>query len=1075
MPVNEYLKLAELLLKQKSDQLDLSTTIASLPPLDEALLEALGETAEKQAYTSPHFGYEITHLASLAANQQSAPLRLRSLSAWYQARAANHWARPLLVPALFRRARLGFAELNEVAWMAACDWQQHELSWANDKQTQAVKTLSNILPVLENSSLKRFSPYCRLSLATNQIYLRRFTDAQTSIAQSEAYFEEQNDPSGQAQCWLVQSSLLRSQNQFERAVQKLDAALEVFSKDHSTALIAKSYYQYGLNSLFGTTNLTKTIAFFEQADTLFLESDLELWHGICLTFLGAAVLQDGQLEKAEGSFIEAGQVFHRNRTTGLLADNYTTHGLFNLSKGNAEASIALFRKAAVLHKQTGKSLNTWIDTANLGKAYSIAGRYQDALLTLEKAKEALNPFENTLTLADCELNIASVWFYLREFRLSLDHLQQAERFYQINQQNASLTTTSNLKARIYFEMNDPKKSLECLQQSLERSLQYHLRPQAALAHRLIGEMSVRAHYFDEALEHLQFSLKLFSSMGMTLEAASCHLAFGAYYTAIDCPVEAGENYLEALKLSNASFDEIDWRACAGLAGLAEKRGSFTEALNKYRESIYSLGKIRSNFWQAALSGVYAGGFAEMFARAIPFSIDCRSPLDTLDFIEADKAASLVQQFSDEPLKINSKKLHELHELVNEINWLQNQMRVPAAATQYSLKSRLQNQQIRQQLAEKSKQYDEINARLERRSSNGKQNYSASSFDLTLFRDTCRLKLGNNWLALDYYSTGSQLIISAITSAQCFTYQVTASSREQLAFETCKASQQGRATPEPDDLRHLGHFLIPAEVLPLLTPETTLIISPHSSLHGLPWNALQIDSDKSTLVESCTPVIVPSLHSLTALWQEAKKANIPSRQKGLVVGVSTFFGKHPDLPFVKDEIAAFSLILQEGGLILEEENATWQNLVRQTRIESHKGLTNFAFLHLASHFFSDSISGRLSGLALWGTDIYQDQLRDLAPLPEMVTLSGCSSLFTRTYSGDEHVGLPTTCLAAGAKTVVGSSWPVQDQASVEFMTSFYHYYTQGLSPAAVLALTQRKFIQLSKPISSWAGYCCIGKP
>lgn len=1074
MPVNEYLKLAELLLKQKSDQFDLSAEIASLSPLDEALLEALAETAEKQAYTSPHLGYEITRLASLTANQQSASLRLRSLSFWYQARAANHWARPLLVPALLHQARLGFAEQNEAAWLAACDWQQHELSWANDKQTRAVKTLPNTLQLLESSHLKQFSPYCRLSLATNQIYLRRFTEAQANIRQSETYFEQQNDLVGQAQCWLVNASLFRSQNQFEQAKQKLDSSLEVFSKVHTTALIAKTCYQYGLNLLFGTTDLGKTIGFFEQADALFQECDLTLWHGICLTFLGAAVLQDGQLEKAEGSFIQASQIFQHNHTTGLLADNYTTHGLFNLSKGNAEASIALFQKAVALHKRTGKSLNVWIDTANLGKAYAIAGRYQDALFTLEKAAEALSSLGDTLTLADSELNIAFVWFYLREFHLALDHLQQAEKVYQINQQNASLTTASNLKARIYFEMNEPKKSLECLQHSLERSMQYHLRPQAALAHRLIGEMLVRTHHFDEALEHMWLSLKLFSSMGMLLEAASCHLTFGSYYLAIDHPAEAGKSYLEALKLSHAPFDEINWRACAGLAELAERRGDFTEALNKYRDAIYDLGKIRNNFWQAELSGIYAGGSAEMFARAIPFSIDCDSPRDTLNFIEADKATSLVQQFGNETLKIKSKKSRELHNLVNEINWLQNQLRVPAT-TQNSLQSRLQNRQIHQQLAEKSKQYDEINARLERHSSNNRSNHSTSSFDIALFRDACHLQLGDNWLALDYYSTGSRLILSVITPSQCLAFRATASSREQLAFETCKASQQGGAAPEPDDLRHLGHFLFPAEVLPLLTPDTTLIISPHSSLHGLPWNALQIGNDKQALVESCVPVITPSLHSLTVLWHAAEEVNIPPRQKGVVVGISSFFGKHADLPFVKEEMSVFLPILAYGGVILEEEDATWQNLLRKAHSESHRGLTNFAFLHLASHFFSDSISGRLSGLALWGMDIYQDQLRDLAPLPEMVTLSGCSSLFTRTYSGDEHISLPTTCLAAGAKTVVGSSWPVQDQASVEFMSRFYHYYTQGFSPAAVLALTQREFIKLSKPISSWAGYCCIGKP
>ena len=163
----------------------------------------------------------------------------------------------------------------------------------------------------------------------------------------------------------------------------------------------------------------------------------------------------------------------------------------------------------------------------------------------------------------------------------------------------------------------------------------------------------------------------------------------------------------------------------------------------------------------------------------------------------------------------------------------------------------------------------------------------------------------------------------------------------------------------------------------------------------------------------------------------------------------------------------------GSHILSEEEATWQNLYELSHVNSSKGLSRFSFLHIASHFFSDSISGRLSGMSLFGEEIYQSQLHDLAPLPELVTLSGCNSLFSLYYTGDEPVGLPSTCLVGGAKNVVGSFQPVRDEISARFMPEFYKNYFSGLSPAFALAKTQRNVLANSNELIKWVGYQCVG--
>lgn len=120
-------------------------------------------------------------------------------------------------------------------------------------------------------------------------------------------------------------------------------------------------------------------------------------------------------------------------------------------------------------------------------------------------------------------------------------------------------------------------------------------------------------------------------------------------------------------------------------------------------------------------------------------------------------------------------------------------------------------------------------------------------------------------------------------------------------------------------------------------------------------------------------------------------------------------------------------------------------------------------------------GRLSGLTLQDGDVWLDTLRDLAPMPRLVTISACNSISSFIHEGDEHVDLPSVCLAAGADSVVGNLWGVLDQAAAGFSAGFYSHYLNGSSPAIAVMQTQRDLIMHGEPASQWAGFICIGAP
>jgi CHAT domain-containing protein len=271
------------------------------------------------------------------------------------------------------------------------------------------------------------------------------------------------------------------------------------------------------------------------------------------------------------------------------------------------------------------------------------------------------------------------------------------------------------------------------------------------------------------------------------------------------------------------------------------------------------------------------------------------------------------------------------------------------------------------------------------------------------------------------------------------------------------------------LRFLGGLLIPAAVGPYLTPDTQLLLAPHKKLHGIPWSALLPAFSATPLTQLCIPVITPSLHALTLLWEQDRTG----RGEGLLVGISEFQGMKHQLPHVKEECAALTAHLKDGSVVLMDKEATWDALL-QLR-DGQAGLSRFDWLHIASHFSVDTHTGRLSGLTLADGDIWLDQLRDLAPLPGLVTFSACSSVYSFLHAGDEHVSLTATCLIAGARSLVGSLWPVLDGVAATFMVSFYREYFSGASAAASVARVQRQMQTQGIPIEQWAGFICLGVP
>jgi len=312
-----------------------------------------------------------------------------------------------------------------------------------------------------------------------------------------------------------------------------------------------------------------------------------------------------------------------------------------------------------------------------------------------------------------------------------------------------------------------------------------------------------------------------------------------------------------------------------------------------------------------------------------------------------------------------------------------------------------------------------------------------------------------------------------------------------------------------------HRVLIAPIEPLLTAERidTLVIVPDGVLRLLPFGALH--DGQHWLLQRYAVATVPGLSltpaprsgrtPLTALLtgmaepgpvldklprdlvDSVLDAADPTRQAGAATGRAAGAATETPaersaartgalrealaLPGVRQEIEALARVLP--GTVLLDRGFTLQALKARMRA------TAPPVVHIASHgVFGASAETTfiMTYDELLTLDGLQSLLRDERPRDspiELLTLSAC-----QTAEGDDRapLGMSGTALKARARTVLGTLWPVADEAAQQVMEGFYRHLAEGrLSRAA--ALRDAQLALLAQPGRShpffWAPFALIG--
>lgn len=263
------------------------------------------------------------------------------------------------------------------------------------------------------------------------------------------------------------------------------------------------------------------------------------------------------------------------------------------------------------------------------------------------------------------------------------------------------------------------------------------------------------------------------------------------------------------------------------------------------------------------------------------------------------------------------------------------------------------------------------------------------------------------------------------------------------------------------------------LLPLLEGSDLVYLIPHDTLSYLPFQALRVNGDY--LIDRFPIVYVPNAELLFKTLRSIAKAVETRRvETALVAGNPTF-----DLKHAEDETQWVASYFGVRPYLGREA----------TKVKIRSQLAGKDLIHLACHGFFHSFEPLQSGLLMAGKrTLNAHDIKAAKLCADLVTLSACESALTSINLGgvfqqpmgifQQPRGLRLAFLEAGASSVLGSLWPVADEATTLLISQFYSglYDTTGEKintkakalQQAMLAVRARK----EHPYY-WAGFTLSG--
>ncbi len=329
-------------------------------------------------------------------------------------------------------------------------------------------------------------------------------------------------------------------------------------------------------------------------------------------------------------------------------------------------------------------------------------------------------------------------------------------------------------------------------------------------------------------------------------------------------------------------------------------------------------------------------------------------------------------------------------------------------------------------------------------------------------------LGEHSALIEYFSINDALLACVVADGKIGVVRLPApadevrAAIEQLRFQTDSlrhgSARLAHRLPELQRraLHHLQrlHAALWAPLAPQLGSRRAVVV-PHGALHYVPFEALhdgqQHEIERRELCRAASAAVL-----LRSLQQARSNFDFDS---ALVLG-------HADerLPHVHAEVETVAAAFPGATLL-------YADAARSDALRAADGSVDV--VHIACHAQFRNDSPRFSALHLADGAFTVRDAQRLRLRGGLVTLSACETGISAVMPGDELIGLTHAFLSAGAARVLASLWTVQDETAATFMRHFYKRLRCQREPARALRETQVEMLGTLPHPYFWSAFTLHG--
>ncbi|MCD9186031.1 MAG: CHAT domain-containing protein [Pyrinomonadaceae bacterium] len=862
----------------------------------------------------------------------------------------------------------------------------------------------------------------------------------------------------------------------------------------------------------------------EARKLLFEEGNAEL-------NIGEILYSEGNLPQSLSKFSSSIQKFkevddRRGQALGHLFSGYSLTDLGYLKDAREH-----FQQALALLEEGFHVKDRAMVLIVLGGDLFARGEPQQALKYYNAALDTFHLLNDTQNEGVALNGIARIYKELNEPRIAYEIYQQSMRLFEKNNNIDFQSTTLLSLGQNCKMLGKTDEALRHYRKSFEISQFLGKKRIAAYALNAIAELAEATGNPLGAIAELKKSIELLRSSGDRKGQAETFNSIGDIYAKNRQYLPALRVYRQALQISRTIGDKrLEAQTLYDIALTSRQIGELAESLDNIELALSIIESLRVLIANESLRMSYfsmATKYYDFYINLL-MQLDKTMPENDYKFrawqaSEKVRSRVLLESLSLAGVRVKQAQNPELDQREENLARLINE--------KINLHSNLVTQnkpleEINRSMQEMRRlfiNYEEIRDEIKREDSSLKRLASPEKLDLSAVKTFMRDEPDS--VFMEYLLTDEKGYLWTITSDRIESFELPSRSEiEKVSLEyhqilaTPPPRQSATVTDSNADKQtedyiakacELSKMIIPPGALP--PDKKRLLIVPDKALNYVSFDALLLScaSETSSQMSNDIPSYVPLMTKFETLTTPSAAILMEIRKnRGNEAGAPNFAAIFAD-PVFEPEDSDMPLN-QDNRLISKPENSMTRLIYSSQEAEQIMEMTspgnslllsrfdanldeiknprikNYQILHFATHSLANDEIPELSGIYLSQFNkngepvpgvLRLQSIYDLNINAKLIVLSSCKSAVGRDISGEGLISLSRGFMSAGAESVVGSLWKIDDQASAELMKYFYTFLiydrmslSEALRNAKLKMSTQKKW---QSPYF-WSGFVLQGE-